>query len=121
MMVSIVSTGGFRLQLKSFVLILLVSTFALCLHVELAKYDAHVTFPAKHIVHGDLQPRGKQPRQIFAIANNKVGLGLSVGILPPGKDAVHPFLSEPWSQHFDFAVPQFLNYLALFVRPPPRF
>jgi hypothetical protein len=92
--------------------------FALSLHVQLAKLDNLSTSPGKHILHGDLRPNGDKPGQVFADVPGTAALALAANLLPHISELsqlVSGFdlpSSEP-------SVRELLNYLALFVRPPP--
>lgn len=113
---ALASAGGRRFRSAPFLVLLLVSTFALSLHVQLAKYDKLAAFPGSHILHGDLIPDGDKPAQVFTGVPEMPVLALIanlLGISLPRVNLDSVLLSDETS------VREFLNYLALFVRPPP--
>jgi hypothetical protein len=112
------SARGSRFRLEPFIVLLLLSTFALSLHVQLAKYDSLSTFPAKHILHGDLRPNGDQPGQSFADVHGATALALIVSLLPQ-ISAPSRLISGCALPSSEPSIREFLDYLALFVRPPP--
>jgi hypothetical protein len=115
------SARGSLFRLEPFiVLLLLVSTFALSVHVQLAKCDNLSTLPGKHILHGDLRPNGDKPGQSVADVHCATVLALIVHLLPQ-ISAPSRLISGSVLPSSEPSIREFLNYLALFVRPPPVF
>jgi hypothetical protein len=113
------SARGSRFRLEPVIVLLLLSTFALSLHVQLAKYDNLSTFPAtKHILHGDLRPNGDKPGRSFADVHGATALALIVNLLSD-KSTPSRLMSGSVLPTSEPSIREFLDYLALFVRPPP--
>ncbi|MGD0118065.1 MAG: hypothetical protein ABSD30_08380 [Candidatus Binatus sp.] len=113
------SASGARFRLKFFVALMLLFTFSLSLRVQLAKYDQLFTFPAKHVLHGDLQPGSDKSGRIFADVHDASALALAVNRGLHTATAPHQHISGSVGPFAEPAVREFLKYLALFVRPPP--
>jgi hypothetical protein len=114
------SARSSRFRLEPFIVLLLLFTFALSLHVQLAKYDNLSTFPGKHILHGDLRPNGDKPGLASAALCGAAVLALIVN-LSPQLSAPSRLISDSVLPSSESSIREFLNYLALFVRPPPVF
>jgi hypothetical protein len=98
--------------------LLLLSMFALSLRVQLAKFDHFHTFAGTHILHGDLRPDGDGAGQIFSNVPRVAAAALTA--------ILFRLIAAPSSLISGSVLPssvpsarEFLNYLALFVRPPP--
>jgi hypothetical protein len=115
---TLASARGSRFRLEPFILLLALFTFALSLHVQLAKLGNLSTFSGKHVLHGDLRPNGDQPGQVFADVPGAAALALPVNVFPY-IPALSPLISGSVLPSSEPSVREFLNYLALFVRPPP--
>lgn len=110
--------GGSRFRLAPFILFLLLSTFALSLHVQLGRYDHLSSFSGKHILHGDLRPNGDKPVQNFAEAHGATVSALAVSV-SPHISSLSRLISNTALPSSETSVRKLLSYLALFVRPPP--
>ncbi|MGC1397512.1 hypothetical protein [Candidatus Binatus sp.] len=105
-------------RLQALVAVMLLFTLALGLHVQLARYDNLSTFPTRHILHGDLRPDSGTSSGIFADIHDAVALVFAAGLLPRSNAAPRRF-SGSVAPSAEPVEREFLNYLALFVRPPP--
>lgn len=114
------SARGSRFRLEPFIALLLLTTFALSLHVQLAKYHNLSTFPGKHILHGDLRPNSDQSRWGIADVLEAAALEMVANLLPH-ISALSRLISGSVLPFSEPSVREFLSYLALFVCPPPRF
>src|ERR1700677_2008757 len=74
------SARGSRFRSEPLIVLLLLSMFALSLHVQLAKFDNFHTFAGTHILHGDLRPDGDAAGQIFADVPRVAGGGAGAAI-----------------------------------------
>ncbi len=97
---------------------MLLFTFALSLHVQLARYDNLSVFPASHILHGDLRPDSGQPARVLAAVDGAMALAAVVGLLAVA--GLRPHLIGGFVLLCaDDGVRELLIYLAMFLRPPP--
>jgi hypothetical protein len=96
------------------------TTIALGFHIKFAAFEAPIRFPGKHILHGDLRPDCERAGKRFAELHGAT-LPLLLGIV------IRHFLEFPhlrWFSVVPFSEPsahEFLEFLVLFVRPPPPF
>jgi hypothetical protein len=103
---------------KAFVLLLVLTTIALGVHIELARCEAPLRLPGKHILHGDLRPdaerAGKRLAELPAATPSRLLVIITRQLLePPNRRPLYVVsFSEP-------SVRELLNFLVLFVRPPP--
>jgi len=107
-----------RFKLQALVGLLLLSTFALALHVESARYEQPLAFAGGHILHGDLRPNtGDAPANILALAiSTTPAILLSMLVL-----ARLPLLASRADDFSDRRTRQSLmRYLARLFRAPPR-
>lgn len=113
------SVSGSRLRLELFVVLLLLFTFALTLHVQLARYNSLSVFPVSHILHGDLRPDSGQPARVLAAVESAMALAAVVGLSLIGPR----FRLIRGSILFSIELPirELLIYLEMFLRPPPLF
>jgi hypothetical protein len=102
----------------SFIALLLLSTFALSAHVQLARYDRLATFPAKHILHGDLRPDCDNYGQLFAEVDGAAHFAFAVGVLLLASRACR-LIAACALPSCEPSVRKVLKYLSLFFRPPP--
>jgi len=112
------SARGSRFRSEPLIVLLLLSMFALSLHVQLAKFDNFHTFAGTHILHGDLRPDGDAAGQIFADVP-RVATAALAAILFRLIAALPSLISGSVLPSSEPSAREFLNYLALFVRPPP--
>jgi hypothetical protein len=97
---------------------MLLFTFALSLHVQLARYNDLSVYPARHILHGDLRPDSGQPARVLAAIDGAMALAAVAGIfalvdLRPHSTGGFVLLCA------DDGVRELLIFLAMFLRPPP--
>lgn len=97
---------------------MLLFTFALTLHVQLARYNNLSVFPATHILHGDLQPDNGQPTRVLAAMDGAMALAAVAGILALVDLRPHSICGFVLLCA-KRCVRELLIYLAMFVRPPP--
>jgi hypothetical protein len=111
---TLASAGESRVP-KVVIGLLLLSTFALSVHVQLARVTA---FPAKHILHGDLRPDCDNHRQLFTEVDSAAHLTFALGIvaLAAGAPRVVPAYVR---SSIEPSFRKMLKYLSLFFRPPP--
>jgi hypothetical protein len=106
------------LQSKPFIVLMLLFTFALGLHVQLARYNSLSVFPASHILHGDLRPDSGQPARVLAAVDGAMALAAVMGLFALA--GLRPHLIGGFVlSSTGFSVGELLIYLAMFVRPPP--
>ena len=108
-----------RFRSEPFVALLLLFTLALSLHLQLARYDNFAAFPARHVLHGDLRPDGDHAGQVFAEADRvATAPALAIALLTL-ITALSRLISSSVLPSSEPSVREFLNYLAVLVRPPP--
>jgi hypothetical protein len=113
-----VSTSPSRFRSRLLIAFLLLTTVILGLHVQLAKCDHPPTFAGGHILHGDLRPGGDRADQEITVAHHVAAIVFAVrraqvvALSPAASGAIVPSI-EP-------SVREFLSYLTLLLRPPPR-
>jgi hypothetical protein len=114
------SARGSPRRYRAFALLLILTTIALGFHIQLAAFEAPLRFPGKHILHGDLRPDCEKAGKRFAELHGATPSVILVVV------AWH-FLEFPHLRAFSvvpFSEPsicKFLDFLILFVRPPPPF
>jgi len=97
---------------------MLLFIFALSAHVQLARYNSVFAFPARHILHGDLRPDSDKSGRVLAGAYDATVLAVAIDLLP--RTTVLPRLvTSAVSPSAEPSLREILNYLVLFVRPPP--
>jgi hypothetical protein len=108
-----------QLRIQAFVAVLLLSTFALTLHIQAARYAQPFSFPTRHILHGDLRPDNhRMARIVRQIRISAVpALAMSLAVV-----AMAIFLvARPVAATSGGCDLALLSYLARFFRGPPSF
>jgi hypothetical protein len=97
---------------------MLLFIFALSAHVQLARYDSVFALPARHILHGDLRPDSDKSGRVLDGAPDATVLAVAVDPLPH-TTAPPRLVTSSLSPPAEPSLREILNYLVLFVRPPP--
>jgi hypothetical protein len=105
-----------RLRLRLFVAVLLLTTFALTLHLQAARYQQ--PFPTRHILHGDLRHDTEKPVQVISPAGPPLTLLVATASVIAAAGLV---VSPPSEASFDPSNLWLLRYCARFFRAPPSF
>lgn len=100
--------------MRIFVAVLLLTTFALTLHLQAARYQQ--PFPARHILHGDLRHDTEKPVQVIPPATCPTTLLMATGLFFAASSF---FVSPPPVVAIDHSKLSLLRYFARLFRAPP--
>jgi hypothetical protein len=103
-----------RPRLRIFVAVLLLTTFALTLHLQAARYQQ--PFPARHILHGDLRHDSEKPVQVIPPVGCPTTLLMATGLYFATSSF---FVSPPRVVAIDHSRLSLLRYCARLFRAPP--
>jgi hypothetical protein len=106
-----------RIRLRGLAALLLLSTLALALHIQCAKYERPFDFPAHHILHGDLRPdTGKIQAAVSAIGAWRA---TPLALLPALFSAAPLRFFREVELSFEHSDAVVASYLARLFRAPP--